>query len=63
MNEEMIVWLRERARAEGDESIVRACGRALEGDAVAMAMVEETLENWVVRACPETRDQRPETRD
>ncbi len=50
MDEETIRWLRDEARDEGDVVVVRACGRALEGDAVAIATLEETLANRVARA-------------
>ncbi len=45
-----IGWLRKEAEDDGDETVVRACGRALEGDPVAIATLEETLQTRVARA-------------
>lgn len=45
-----IEWLRDEARSESDETLVRACDGALEGDARSVATVEETLKHRVGRA-------------
>ena len=45
-----IGWLRQEAEEDGDQTVVRACARALEGDEVAIATLEETLQNRVARA-------------
>jgi len=55
MDRETILWLRDEARDETDESLVRACMRALEGDVAAVATVEETVKVRVARAHREHR--------
>lgn len=49
-DDETIRWLRDEARDEGDETLIRTCNRALEGDAAAIAAVEETVQIRVARA-------------
>ena len=55
MDEETIKWLRDEAREERDETLLRTCSRALEGDAAAIAAVEETVQVRVGRAHREHR--------
>lgn len=55
MDEETIRWLRDEARDDGDQTVARACSRALEGDSAALATVEETLKTRVARAHREHR--------
>lgn len=50
IDEDTIRWLRKEAADDQDETVVRACGRALEGDPAAIATVEETLQTRVARA-------------
>lgn len=50
VDEETIRWIRDEARDDGDEAIVRQCNRALDGDAAALVACEETLRTRVARA-------------
>lgn len=55
LDKETIGWLATEAKNEGDVTLARTCGRALEGDAVALLSVEETLRARVARAHQEHR--------
>lgn len=55
LDEATIRWVRDEARDDGDQTIASACNRALEGDAAALATVEETVKNRVSRAHREHR--------
>lgn len=50
-------WLRTEAIEEGDETLRRACDRALEGDEMSRTVVDETIVMRVGRAHREHRRQ------
>lgn len=50
IDEDTIRWLRQEAEEDGDQVVVRACSRAAEGDPIAIATLEETLQTRVARA-------------
>lgn len=50
IDEDTIEWLRKEAEDEGDPAVVRACDRASQGDEIAIATLEETLQTRVTRA-------------
>jgi hypothetical protein len=52
---ETIRFIRDEAREDGDNAIVAACGKALEGDEASLAVVEESLKTRVARAHREHR--------
>lgn len=45
-----IEWLQKEAEDDGDPAVLRACVKAREGDEIAIATLEETLQNRVARA-------------